>query len=301
VEAADGIPDLGGDNFDEILAGLTREVAGVTSSLSAAEARIFLDECREKKESLSPNTRKITIDLERVRSEWESVTFPVDAYYERCRPLIESTHEVTERLLSTHPDAQLDTLYVTGGGSELPPVARVLRETFGRKVRRSAYMRSASAVGLAIRAASGPQSLHEQFNQNFGIWREADSGGAIAFDLVFPRGMLLPESGQLPLQAERTYRPVHNVGHFRFLECSRLDDRGQPRGEITNWEQILFPFDVRLWDCDDLAKVPVAAMSAEPGLLAREKYTCDSNGNLRVQVSTLPSGRSREFTIGRSA
>ena len=58
------------------------------------------------------------------------MTFPVEAYYDRCRPLIEATREVVENLLAAHPASSLDTLYVTGGGSELPPVARILRESF---------------------------------------------------------------------------------------------------------------------------------------------------------------------------
>ena len=36
--------------------------------------------------------------------------------------------------------------WVTGGGSELPLVARMLREEFGRRVRRSTYTRSATAI-----------------------------------------------------------------------------------------------------------------------------------------------------------
>jgi len=154
VETSDGIPNLGGDDFDEILADLALETAGHEASLTPAERHRLLEECREKKESLNPNTRKVTIDLERVRPSWSQITIPVDDYYERCRPLIESTREVVENLLSAHAGLPLDILYVTGGGSELPPVARILRETFGRKVRRSAYMRSASAVGLAIRASA---------------------------------------------------------------------------------------------------------------------------------------------------
>jgi molecular chaperone DnaK (HSP70) len=301
VEASDGLPQVGGDDFDEILADLALERAELPSPVTAAERRVLLDECREKKEALSPNTRKISIDLERVRPELEQVTFPVDIYYERCRPIIESTREIAEKLLAAHPDAQLDTLYVTGGGSELPPVARVLKESFGRKVRRSAYMRSASAVGLAIRAASGSERLHDQFNQNFGIWREAESGRAIVFDLIFPRGMRLPEPDQPALRLERTYRPAHNVGHFRYLECSRLDESGEPIGDITNWEQIQFPFDSRLSDCVDLSTIPVEPMAAENGLLAREEYTCDSNGNLQVTISALPSGNKRAFLIGQLA
>src|SRR5208283_3688936 len=167
-------------------------------------------------------------------------------YYERCRPLIESTRAVVENLLAAHATSALDTLYVTGGAAELPPVARILRENFGRKVRRSAYMRSASAIGLAIRAG-GDQAvdqlndrLNDQFNQNFGIWRETDHGGTILFDLIFARGVQLPAPGEPPLRSERVYRPAHNIGHFRYLESTRLDEQGQPTGEIANWDQLQF-------------------------------------------------------------
>jgi molecular chaperone DnaK (HSP70) len=300
VETSDGIPNLGGDDFDQILADLALEEAGHSVSLSSAERHRLLEECREKKESLNPNTRKVTIDLERVRSRWPQVTIPVDTYYERCRPLIESTREVVENLLSLHPNLPLDTLYVTGGGSELPPVARVLRETFGRKVRRSAYMRSASAVGLAIRASAQADALREQFNQNFGIWREADSGGTIVFDLIFPRGARLPRPGEPALSTERVYQPAHNVGHFRYLECSKLDERGQPLGEIVNWEQIRFPFDPRLQTAPDLASFPVQRLAGQTNLTVREKYTCDSTGTLHVKISAEPNGFSRQFVLGHS-
>lgn len=300
VEASDGIANLGGEDFDAILAELALEAAGISEELSAAERHRLLEECREKKESLNPNTRKLTIDLERVRANWDPVTISTDAYYERCRPLIESTRGVVESLLAAQSATQLDTLYVTGGGSELPPVARILRETFGRKVKRSAYMRSASAVGLAIRAASQADGLREQFNQNFGIWREADSGGTIVFDLIFPRGARLPRPDESPLAIERVYHPAHNVGHFRYLECSRLDERGQPTGEITNWEQIRFPFDPRLQTDLDLSAHPVVRVDDQQNLIVHEQYTCDASGSLRVRISAEPTGYTRNFVIGQS-
>src|SRR5271166_4582096 len=157
VVASDGIADFGGDDFDEILASLALAAAGISAQeqdqLTAAEWFLLLDECREKKESLNPNSRKVTVDLERIRERWSEVSIAVDAFYERCRPLIEASRDVVEDLLAAHSGHEIDTLYLTGGGSELPPVARILRETFGRRVRRSAYMRSATAIGLAIRAA----------------------------------------------------------------------------------------------------------------------------------------------------
>jgi hypothetical protein len=311
VVASDGIPNLGGDDFDEILAELALESLGEHGKLSGVEKHRLLEECREKKESLNPNTRKVTIDLERVRAGWEQVTIPVDAYYERCRPLIESTRVVVENLLSAHSTSALDTLYVTGGAAELPPVSRILRESFGRKVRRSAYMRSASAIGLAIRAAGDqsagqdfgqvPDRLNDQFNQYFGIWRETDSGGTILFDLIFARGVHLPAPGEPPLHSERVYGPAHNIGHFRYLESTHLDEQGQPTGEIVNWDQIQFPFDPELQRQPDLASVPVALLSNPNGLMIREEYSCDSSGNLRVKISAEPTGFAREFRIAQSA
>jgi molecular chaperone DnaK (HSP70) len=304
VEASDGIPSLGGDDFDEILADLALESLGETGKLTASERYRLLEECREKKESLHPNTRKITLDLERVRAEWGQVTLSADDYYERCRPLIESTRAVVEKLLATHAGQQLDNLYVTGGGAELPPVARILRESFGRKVRRSAYMRSASAIGLAIRAAGPanqePEQLHDQFNRNFGMWRESDFGGTILFDLIFPRGMRLPAPGELPLRMERVYQPAHNIGHFRYLESAQLNEQGQPTGEIANWDQILFPFDPQLQHHPDLASVPVALLAHPEGIRIREEYTCDSTGSLCVRVFAEPAGYTREFSIAQT-
>lgn len=299
VESSDGIPNLGGDDFDEILADLVLEMAGIREALSHSEKSRLLEECREKKESLNANTRKLTIDLERVRPGWEHLTIPVDTYYERCRPLIESTREVVEKLLGDQSSRPLDTLYVTGGGSELPPVARILRETFGRKVRRSAYMRSASAIGLAIRADVATEGLRDQFNQNFGIWRETDHGGKIVFDMIFPRGARLPSADDPPLRSTRSYRPVHNIGHFRYLECSRVDDLGQPTGEINNWGQVLFPFDPQLRDRSDLTREPVQQFSGQTDLSVKEEYTCDSSGNLKVKISAEPAGYFREFSISQ--
>jgi molecular chaperone DnaK (HSP70) len=299
IEASDGVPNLGGDDFDEILASLALELTPPGPTLTRFERRLLLDECREKKETLNPNTRKVTLDLERVRPGWEQVTIPVDAYYERCRPLIDSTRVVVESLLAAHAERPLDTLYVTGGGSELPPVARILRESFGRKVRRSAYMRSASAIGLAIRAGAAADRLEDRFNQNFGIWREGDSGGTIVFDLIFPRGVRMPAPGEPPLRSERSYVPAHNIGHFRYLECSRLDGHGQPTGEITNWEQIQFPFDPPLWGREELAGEPVKRLAHPNGQTIREEYTCDESGNLRVRISAEPAGYAREFSIGQ--
>jgi molecular chaperone DnaK (HSP70) len=304
VIASDGIPDLGGDNFDEILALLALAEAGkpeqTKESLTGAEWYLLFDECREKKESLNPNSRKITVDLERVRKGWREVSISVDAFYEQCRPLVEASRGIVEALLGTHPDHAIDTLYLTGGGSELPPVARVLRETFGRRVRRSAYMRSATAIGLAIRAEGHEdRPLRDQFTKNFGVWREADDGRNVVFDVIFPRGVKLPPRGEEPLRIVRSYRPVHNIGYFRYLECVQLGANNQPEGEISNWDEIRVAFDPRLRDSADLTDQPVRRYAPSQELLIEEEYSCDANGDVQVRIRDKITQQTNEYRLGR--
>jgi molecular chaperone DnaK (HSP70) len=202
-------------------------------------------------------------------------------------------------LIATCPDNSIDTLYLTGGGSELPLVARILREAFGRKVKRSAYMRSATAIGLAIRAAEHEGvTLREQFTQNFGVWREADSGRNVVFDVMFPRGSKLPVKGQEPLRIVRTYRPVHNIGHFRYLECSHLDAANQPQGEISNWDEVRVPFDPQLRGVEALPAQAGHRYAPGDGPLVEEEYTCDSSGQLKVRISDKTNDSTQEFRLG---
>jgi molecular chaperone DnaK (HSP70) len=304
VIASDGIPDLGGDNFDEILALLALAEAGrpdrEEESLTAAEWYLLFDECREKKEALNPNSRKITLDLERIRKDWREVSIGVDAFYERCRPFVEASRGVVENLLAAHPDVAIDTLYLTGGGSELPSVARILRETFGRRVKRSAYMRSATAIGLAIRAEGHEdRPLRDQFTKNFGVWREADDGHNVVFDVIFPRGVKLPSRGEDPLRIVRLYRPVHNIGHFRYLECAQLGAKNQPEGEISNWDEIRVAFDPTLWDSGDLTVQPVRRVAPAQELLIEEEYTCNANGDVRVRIRDKITQQANEYRLGR--
>jgi molecular chaperone DnaK (HSP70) len=300
VVASAGLPDLGGDDFDEILAQLALETAGRAAerdSLSDAENFRLLEECRERKESLNPNTRRIVVDLETVREGWGEVAMAVAPYYELCRPLVERTAEVVEELLAAHPDRALDTLYVTGGGSELPAVARVLKETFGRAVRRAAYMRSATAIGLAISAdAQSGYQLRDRFARHFGVWRESDHGREVAFDLLFPSGLELPARGAPPLRVVRSYRPVHNIGHFRFVEATRIGENGQPSGDLTLWDEVRFPFDPALRAVDDLTLVDVSRIPR--GSEVEEEYSCDASGIVKVTISNRSAGYGREYALG---
>jgi molecular chaperone DnaK (HSP70) len=302
VIASEGIPSIGGDDFDHILADLALDKAGVSpdarDEISAAGWFCLLEECRLKKESLNPNSRRISIDLEPIHPAWGSVIVQVSDFYEMAKPLVEETIAAAEDLCAAHP-GEFGALYVTGGGSELPLVARVLREKFGRRVMRSAYTRSATAIGLAIQADQpGTYRLSERLARFFGVWREAESGSRIVFDPLFEKGLELPPAGAPPLAIRRVYTPVHNVGHFRFLECSHRTADGGPSGEVTMWDEIYFPFDPALQNYADLKSMVVGYSTMAARQQIEELYECDAGGAITVTISNRTSGFSRTFKLG---
>ena len=260
VLASDGISNLGGDDFDHVLAemavpGSPDDNNSGIYALELGEYFRLLEECRRQKEALHPNSRRVVVDLDTVREGLGQATISVADYYERCKPLLSASLQATARLAEGQ---NIDTFYVTGGGSELPLVARVLREEFGRKVKRSEYTRSATAIGLAIHADdSSGYKLREMFTRNFGVWREADGGQRLVFDPIFVYGTRLPAVGAPPETVTRRYHPVHNVGHFRYLEANHVGENQQPEGDITLWDEIQFPFDPSLASAESLADIPV--------------------------------------------
>ena len=298
VIATEGISTLGGDDFDEVLAEMALSDEEC-EKLTQAEHFRLLEECRMKKESLGPNSRKITLELDTVREGLETVTVPVADFYERCRPLLEETLNVIDDLLTVHETSDIEALYVTGGGSELPIVSRILKEKFGRRVKRSLHARSATAIGLAIQAdQEAGYVLSEKFTRFFGVWREGDSGNRIIFDPLFPKGTPLPGPGEQPYEIRRRYRPVHNVGHFRYLECSHLTDDGQPAGDVTVWDEIRFPFDPTLENANGVV-VAHSAEAAEQQI--EEKYSSDARGVVTVTISNLTAGYECQYKLGRWA
>ena len=211
--ASEGIESLGGDDFDEYprrtRPRLGRHFGG--GARRADPGRDFPPARRVPREkgSASPEYALVHVDLDKVRPDWSSTTVTTADFYRNCRPAVQETMHAVENLIesqglgtrSSGSEANIDTLYVTGGASELPLVSRMLREVFGRRVRRSAYTRSATAIGLAIQAdAQAGYQLRDKFTRYFGVWREAEDGRYVIFDPLFLKGTSLPAPNE-PLAA----------------------------------------------------------------------------------------------------
>jgi hypothetical protein len=133
------------------------------------------------------------------------------------------------------------------------------------------------------------------------VWREADAGHTIVFDSLFDRGTALPSGREPALVRSRRYQPVHNVGHFRYLECSQRGEDGRPSGDLAAWDEIRFPFDPTLAPLDDLSGVAVTHMEATAPQEIEERYAANASGAVEVTISNRTSGYHRSYRLGRWA
>jgi molecular chaperone DnaK (HSP70) len=301
-----GINRLGGDDFDSVLSRVALGSVGLAGQdLPMGVALRWIEQCRVAKEALNPSSRKVTLDLEAVlgpRAPKPEVSLPVSTYYDACMPLVETTLDAMAPLISrAEGDSELDDLagvYVVGGASELPIVGRALRDRFGRRVHRSPYPSAAVAIGLAIASDdAGAFQLVDRTARTFSVFREGDTGREVVLDPIFAREAVLPAAGE-PMERTRAYHAAHNIGHYRFFECSSVDGGGKPRGDIALCGDALFPFDPALLGERDLATIPVDRL-AERGPRIEEHYLLDHNGIVRVRIVNADSGYERTFEVGR--
>ncbi len=313
VLATAGVNELGGDDFDEVIVDLVLAKTKLAKEdLSAPALARLRDQCRDAKERLNPSSRKVTIDLDAALGDAapkSEIAVPVAEVYEACAPLVEASIEAmlpVMRKLDSEDGPASDVverddiagIYVVGGASELPIVGRTLRGRFGRRVHRSPYASGAIAIGLAIACdeAAGFE-LVDRFTRTFGVFREAHAGSEITFDPIFTRDTVLPTAGSAPVAFRRRYRAAHNVGHFRFLECSALSDDGRPRGHMVFSGDVLFPFEASLGE-RSLEGVRVERVTAESGPRIEEEYVLDENGIVAVTIKNLDAGFQRVFQLG---
>lgn len=289
-----GLNSLGGDDFDRVLADLALTRAGVSGDdLTEAETDLLLSVSREAKERLSPQTRRIALDV----GDHE-VTVRVDDFYAAATPLVEATLEAMSPLLggldSVADLSEVAGLYLVGGASGLPLVPRLLRERFGRRVHRSPYPAASTAIGLAIAAdQQSGFSINEQLSRGFGVFREGEGGRTLHFDPILERSEQVPHAGKRVVV--RRYRAAHNLGLFRFVEYAQLDPAGNPRGDLVPFGQIMFPFDTELQGRTPDPTLHVERREAGPEI--EERYVIDPNGIVTVQITDLDTGYRLEESL----
>jgi molecular chaperone DnaK (HSP70) len=261
VLAHEGIARLGGDDFDEIILELALEETGIAKNdLGPLRIARLLEECRDRKEGLKANTKKMVVDLGAVVKGKGPVVLETALVYDRCSPLIQSSVATLQHLLERLGEAPEDSrtlaaVYLVGGSVAFPPVSRALREIYPNKIKTSPFPHAATAIGLAI--AGDPEAcitVRETVSRHFGLWRE--KGQDKVFDAIFRKDRQV-DPGTGSLKVSRVYNPVHNIGLLRYMECSSLGQEGEPEGDIALWKDVCFPYDPTLRDRKDLRKFSV--------------------------------------------
>jgi molecular chaperone DnaK len=279
VVTSSGVSRLGGDDFDERIARL----------FSEKPTPELIDEVRAQKEALGPNTRRFAAG---------DKVLPIEDIYEVCGPLVEKTLVSMEEAMrdprrpeDNVPWSELAGIYVVGGASAFPAVYRRLRERFGaHRVRRSPHPFGSCAIGLAIHLdETAGYKLTERLSRNFGVFREDESGALVSFDV------LVPKDTPLPAAVSRRYRAAHNVGHYRFVECGRID-QGRPEGNLATWDEVFFPFDRTLRN-QDLSDVPVERLGEGPEV--EELYNCAADGTVQASLRVVDDGYERTVRLAR--
>lgn len=307
VVVSEGIQRLGGDDFDEAIADLVADRAPLRG-LDPAGRELLREECAARKEAVGPQTRRFLVDLTGIDgADRPPFACPIDDVYDVCAPLVDKTTALLERVLRDPARGGADVawsevagIYVVGGAGSFPLIARMLRTTFGEKrVKRSPHPFAATAIGLAVFLdKEAGFALSESFSRNFGVFREAEAGAGVVFDPIVCKDVSLPADGRTPLVVKRNYRAAHNIGHFRFVECSRLVN-GRPDGDVTPYDPVLFPFDPALFDRQDLGRQPVGRWKDGPDV--EERYVIAPGGAVEVTLTTQPAGFKRTFRLERYA
>ncbi|CQD20660.1 DnaK family protein [Mycobacterium europaeum] len=297
VVISEGIQRLGGDDFDEAILGLVVSRSDLQTADPAA-LDLLREECVARKEAIGPQTRRFLADLSAV--DRPPFSCPIDDIYSACAPLVDKTAELLDRVLYDVTWSEVAGIYVVGGAGAFPLVSRMLRTTFGdKRVKRSPHPFAATAIGLAVFLdKEAGFALSERFSRNFGVFREAEAGAGVVFDPIVCKDVSLPADGQTPLVVRRTYRAAHNIGHFRFVECSRVVN-GRPDGDVTPYDPVLFPFDPALRDREDLERQPVGRWKDGPDV--EERYVITPSGAVEVTLTTRPAGFERTFRLERCA
>ncbi|MGA4507996.1 Hsp70 family protein [Propionibacteriaceae bacterium G1746] len=291
---------LGGDDFDVTLAQVA--LATIKRDPNTLDVRSFerlVDDSRSAKESINPQTRRLAIDVDGTYA-----TVPVADFYAEAVSLVDRTVETMTPLIgglddqgqASLGDTEVAGIYLVGGASGLPLVARRLREQFGRRVHRSPYPAASTAIGLAIAAdETAGFSLRDRLSRGFGVFREADDGQGISFDQIFDRTTV---TGEDTFEVIRRYRPQHNIGWFRFVEYAHVDSHDLPTGDIVPFAELLFPY-ARELRGTDLTEVPVKRVGEGP--MIEERYLIDPHGIVEVHVTDLNNNYTISRVLGENA
>ena len=306
VLATAGIDELGGDDFDRVLLEMFLDRLGLRPEDLSFPQRIgLLRHARAQKEaaSLGP-AASLVLNPADHGIAGPPVAVPLAAYFERLRPLLrpavdrlaEIVEAGTARPNGAGPQG-LSAVYLVGGSSKLPLVPAMVAERFpDARLLSTDQPFTSVAMGAAIVCAEAVP-VQEIFARHFGVIRLAGPERREVFWRIFPAGTPLPRKGEPPLVVETTYHPAHNIGLLGYLECLGVTADGLPVGAVRRWGTVSFPYDPRIPLEAPIRSEEVVETETFSQLPVVERYACDADGVITVELRRPADGQARTLEI----
>jgi molecular chaperone DnaK (HSP70) len=301
-----GIEQLGGDDFDAVLARLFAEALGIDlASLDPFQRSLLLQIARQQKESIASGAvRSLVFAPEDVGWKGDAVRVSLRKYYAELTALLEPALEKMVSVVrgpAAHragiDEKALQAIYLVGGSSLLPLVPQRVAERFpGVRLILSDKPFTATAMGAAIHSAQTVQ-VHDILSRTFGVMRLADGGAREVFSPIFRAGTPLPSPHGPLLEHTAEYSPQHNIGHLRYLECVAMDPAGRPAEGIRYWSDTLFPYDPSIPPGVAMTPDQIASRDALLRTRVREHYTCDPDGVITARLTRCCDGYASVYEI----
>jgi len=294
VVSTEGIGDLGGEDFDNILYELARDKIEEEGGLDPEEAdpqtrENLRRDLKEIKHNLSDINEDFIIyqggdegvEITITQEEFEdSIREEVDRTFDKINALFEKDAVTSEGIGKD----DVDSILLVGGSTRIPLVANRVEEEFGKEPKRNVNPDTVVAQGGAIQAAEfrnnidvtdlPPHTITNVLSHNVGVELE---GG------VFDE--LLAESTNVPTEASDDYtNPEDKVTKIKIPVWEK-GNQGKELTEDGDEEQIGF------LELTDLPK-------AEKGELDIEvTFVANPDGTLRVEAYESVTDQAVETTI----
>lgn len=276
VYASDCAPDVGGKNFDEeILEELLRqlkETYGKTPNEVGKErlrrlAVRFKHELTEKEVYTDDSTYQLD-------GEYAEFSITRQRFEELAMSLLEKTLVKVRRMLkyAQNNGIEVDGIILSGGGSQMPMVARELKEMTREQGLRIEMHRPSNAVSLGAarwawqisNPSSGSAELKQRSEFSFGIPHQAP--GKLYDEVV----LLVPSNAELPAVSEPFELKAEENGVVSVI-VRRLKERGKDPKTASQedcWELFRFSFEVK------------------PGEKCSGSFTLGEKGEITAAVTT---------------
>lgn len=129
VKFTDGIEDLGGKEFDEIIRNINIRNAG-----EYGRTPIVAEQIRSKSESIKRDLTFDTVVQPEIILPDGNYIAPItrEEFEKEAKPLVERMLKMVENTINTNSDVTIDHIILTGGASQMPIIKRMFEQKFPR-------------------------------------------------------------------------------------------------------------------------------------------------------------------------